>query len=179
LQSAFDAGYAKASRRRKTSVRFGVRNGPVSTQPVAAHAVGNGAGGRTRTDTTFYSPRILSPVRLPFRHTGNPAHQSLTRFTIFEIDTCATVCAAIATGTTPISHKRHAHAGTFAKVIDGNKQPIRGLWVRNGRFYAQLKLVDPTTGEKKTRCGQRSLRRRSSLKSEKNLPAPFHGFVLA
>ncbi len=29
-----------------------------------------GAGGRTRTDTTFYGPRILSPVRLPFRHTG-------------------------------------------------------------------------------------------------------------
>jgi hypothetical protein len=32
---------------------------------------GFGAGGRTRTDTTFYGPRILSPVRLPFRHTGN------------------------------------------------------------------------------------------------------------
>ena len=30
-----------------------------------------GAGGGTRTRTTFYCPRILSPVRLPFRHTGN------------------------------------------------------------------------------------------------------------
>ena len=30
-----------------------------------------GAGGGTRTRTTFYSHRILSPVRLPFRHTGN------------------------------------------------------------------------------------------------------------
>ena len=29
-----------------------------------------GAGGGTRTHTTFYGPRILSPVRLPFRHTG-------------------------------------------------------------------------------------------------------------
>ena len=29
-----------------------------------------GAGGGTRTRTTCYSPRILSPVRLPFRHTG-------------------------------------------------------------------------------------------------------------
>ena len=29
-----------------------------------------GAGGGTRTRTTFYGPRILSPVRLPFRHTG-------------------------------------------------------------------------------------------------------------
>ena len=33
--------------------------------------VRSGAGGGTRTRTTFYSPRILSPVRLPFRHTGN------------------------------------------------------------------------------------------------------------
>ena len=31
-----------------------------------------GAGGGTRTHTTFYSPGILSPVRLPFRHTGSP-----------------------------------------------------------------------------------------------------------
>ena len=31
----------------------------------------SGAGGGTRTHTTFYGPRILSPVRLPFRHTGN------------------------------------------------------------------------------------------------------------
>ena len=30
-----------------------------------------GAGGGTRTRTTFYRPGILSPVRLPFRHTGN------------------------------------------------------------------------------------------------------------
>ena len=29
-----------------------------------------GAGGRGRTDTSCYGPRILSPVRLPFRHTG-------------------------------------------------------------------------------------------------------------
>ena len=30
----------------------------------------HGAGGGTRTRTTFYGLRILSPVRLPFRHTG-------------------------------------------------------------------------------------------------------------
>ena len=29
-----------------------------------------GAGGGTRTRTTVYGPKILSPVRLPFRHTG-------------------------------------------------------------------------------------------------------------
>lgn len=43
------------------------------------------------------------------------------------------------------------HAPTFAKVLDGRKQPIRGLWVRNGRYYAQLAFEDATTGEKKTR----------------------------
>ena len=32
--------------------------------------LGFGAGGGTRTRTTFYGPRSLSPVRLPFRHTG-------------------------------------------------------------------------------------------------------------
>jgi hypothetical protein len=35
--------------------------------------------------------------------------------------------------------------------MDGRKQPIRGLWVRNGRFYAQLKIENPVTGIKKTR----------------------------
>jgi integrase len=48
-------------------------------------------------------------------------------------------------------NKRQSHAASFAKVFDGNKQPIRGLWVRNGRYYAQLKIEDPNTGEKKTR----------------------------
>jgi hypothetical protein len=36
----------------------------------AALQAKTGAGGGTRTHTTFYGPRILSPVRLPFRHTG-------------------------------------------------------------------------------------------------------------
>ena len=38
---------------------------------VATRRAKAGAGGETRTHTTFYGPRILSPVRLPFRHTGN------------------------------------------------------------------------------------------------------------
>jgi len=38
--------------------------------PTAARMPKVGAGGETRTHTTFYGPRILSPVRLPFRHTG-------------------------------------------------------------------------------------------------------------
>ena len=44
-----------------------------------------------------------------------------------------------------------AHVAKYAKVLDGRKQPIRGLWERNGRFYAQLKIEDSLTGEKKTR----------------------------
>lgn len=43
------------------------------------------------------------------------------------------------------------HVATFAKVIDGRKQPIRGLWIRNGRYYAQLKIENPITGIKKTK----------------------------
>jgi integrase len=47
--------------------------------------------------------------------------------------------------------KRQSHTPSFTKVVDGNKQPIRGLWIRNGRYYAQLRVEDPKTGEKKTR----------------------------
>ena len=38
---------------------------------------------------------------------------------------------------------------TYTKALDGRKQPIRGLWVRNGQFYAQLKIED-AEGRKKT-----------------------------
>ena len=47
--------------------------------------------------------------------------------------------------------ERQSHAPSFAKVLDGRKQPIRGLWVRNGRYYAQLRFEDGTSGEKKPR----------------------------
>jgi integrase len=47
--------------------------------------------------------------------------------------------------------RQQPHGFTFAKVLDGRKQPIRALWVRNGRFYAQLKIENPITGIKKTR----------------------------
>jgi integrase len=47
--------------------------------------------------------------------------------------------------------QRQSHGQTFAKVKDGRKQDIRGLWVRNGRYYARLNVENPITGEKKTR----------------------------
>ncbi len=43
------------------------------------------------------------------------------------------------------------HGQTFAKVLDKRKQPIRGLWVRNGRYYAQLTFEDGDTGNKAVR----------------------------
>ena len=49
-----------------------------------------------------------------------------------------------------ISRQSH-HGGSFAKVHDGRKQPIRGLWIRNGRYYARLNVEDGTTGRMITR----------------------------
>ena len=46
---------------------------------------------------------------------------------------------------------RSIHKASFAKVVDGRKQPIRGLWVRNGRFYPRLSVEDAN--------GQRIVRR--------------------
>jgi integrase len=47
--------------------------------------------------------------------------------------------------------QRQSHEATFAKVKDGRKQDIRGLWVRNGRYYARMNVENPITGIKKTR----------------------------
>jgi integrase len=39
----------------------------------------------------------------------------------------------------------------YQKVRDERKRPIRGLWDRNGRFYAQLTIEDHETGRKRVR----------------------------
>jgi hypothetical protein len=36
-------------------------------------------------------------------------------------------------------------------VRDERKRPIRGLWARNGRYYAQLAMEDLETGPKRVR----------------------------
>ena len=41
------------------------------------------------------------------------------------------------------------HAAQFTKISDGRKHPIRGLWQRNDRFYAQLTVFDPVAGTNK------------------------------
>ena len=55
------------------------------------------------------------------------------------------------TDTAGTTGKRQSHAATFSKVLDGRKQPIRGLWQRNGRFYAQITLENQISGIKKVR----------------------------
>jgi len=51
---------------------------------------------------------------------------------------------------TVVSHGQHRGA-TYRKVLDQRKRPIRGLWERNGRYYAQLTVEDPNTGLKKVK----------------------------
>lgn len=53
---------------------------------------------------------------------------------------------------TPHSGNKSNHGrGGYQKACDERKRPIRGLWVRNGRYYAQLSIEDFDTGAKKTR----------------------------
>lgn len=47
--------------------------------------------------------------------------------------------------------KLEGAAYRFFKVLDGRKQPVRGLWVRNGRYYARLTVEDAATGDKSVR----------------------------
>jgi integrase len=44
-------------------------------------------------------------------------------------------------------HRRHQ----YHKVYDERKRPLRGLWLRNGRYYAQLTLEDMESGLKRVR----------------------------
>lgn len=58
---------------------------------------------------------------------------------------------ANATRFTPDKHNQPAQRHgrySYRKVLDARKQPIRGLWTRNSRFYAQLTIEDPSTGQK-------------------------------
>ena len=99
-------------------------------------------------------------MRLPFRHTGDPIESGLLcNNTLEKLASCYFPCycyrmkseVTSSTRSTAVEFKDRHHGDTYTKVLDGNKQPIRGLWIRNGRYYAQLRVVDPHTGEKKTR----------------------------
>lgn len=74
------------------------------------------------------------------------------------------------------------HRGaTYQKVLDARKRPIRGLWVRNGRYYARLAVENPENGRKSVRRvplevaqtvaqAQTELRRLLNQREEKSLP---------
>jgi integrase len=63
----------------------------------------------------------------------------------------AKASTATSTSSTDQNVGRQTHGAMFSKVLDGRKQPVRGLWERNGRFYAQLTIENPITGVKKVR----------------------------
>lgn len=50
-----------------------------------------------------------------------------------------------------IDSNQRQHSAKFVKVLDGRKQPIRGLWKRGERFYAQLMVENPVTGVKRVK----------------------------
>ena len=58
--------------------------------------------------------------------------------------------ASDATSNDKIVKSAKLMGATFAKVLDGRKQPIRGLWIRGTRYYARLNVENPLTGIKKT-----------------------------
>jgi integrase len=56
----------------------------------------------------------------------------------------------VAASASSISKNQHRKQ-RYHKVCDERKRPIRGLWVRNGRYYAQLTVEDLHTGQKSVR----------------------------
>jgi integrase len=50
-----------------------------------------------------------------------------------------------------LSQSRQQRRGQYQRVFDERKRPIRALWVRNGRYYAQLTIEDEHTGQKRVR----------------------------
>ena len=52
--------------------------------------------------------------------------------------------------TESVSNREHRQR-SYQRVFDERKRPIRGLWVRNGRYYAQLAILNEDTGERKVR----------------------------
>jgi hypothetical protein len=50
----------------------------------------------------------------------------------------------------PVQVPQHRR-GTYMKVHDERKRPIRGLWSRNGRYYAQIAIEDPHASVKEVK----------------------------
>src|ERR1035437_4718752 len=54
----------------------------------------------------------------------------------------------VAGSTAQFVARRHQGRAIYSKVFDQRKRRIRGLWERNGTFYAQLTVTDENTGKK-------------------------------
>jgi integrase len=59
---------------------------------------------------------------------------------------------------------------TYQKVRDGRKQPIRGLCVRNDRYYARLTVIDPNSGQKSLRRVPLEMEENGVLRAVKTVP---------
>jgi integrase len=54
-------------------------------------------------------------------------------------------------GTGTVVNQNQHRASRYNKVLDQRKRPIRGLWERNGRYYAQISVEDQVTGIKRVK----------------------------
>ncbi|MDB6038227.1 MAG: hypothetical protein JWM99_2068, partial [Verrucomicrobiales bacterium] len=123
-----------------------------------------GAGGRTRTDTGFYTPRILSPVRLPFRHTGKSTFEPLRS----RIDRTRLSENYKHAGFDRIALPHAISAAHYTKVFQYRKQPIFKIFRERHLICAQVNQpeVDPTP------AASRARRRANYQKSPGILVAP-------
>ena len=82
-----------------------------------------GAGGGTRTHTTFYSPGILSPVRLPFRHTGNLIVQR--RVLILGLALPRQVAWCSRRSLKPLQHPAIVASDSYINIVSSRKRRVR------------------------------------------------------
>src|SRR5207253_1835409 len=51
----------------------------------------------------------------------------------------------------PVSFAQLHRSAKYQKALDGRKQPIRGLWMRDGQYVARVKLRDARTVRKQNK----------------------------
>ena len=57
----------------------------------------------------------------------------------------------VSTALKPSDALRQHGGANYSKVFDQRKRRVRGLWERNGAYYAQITVADETTGKKAVR----------------------------
>ena len=126
-----------------SNMRFSVRLRQEPMSPMHKHQQIPLKMAGTRTHTTFYSPRILSPVRLPFRHTGIPVFKASEKFLNASKKFVSCRLSGVKSNTSEglalnQGSQRRFHVATFAKVLDGRKQPIRDCQKNNRCFERKV-----------------------------------------